>query len=363
MFSTQIEEQVTKRIVQIIASFWILMKMMSIKLWVKERNYPVVPVIDLPAAMHIVLLGLFFVLAAWLIWKPDNRKAMTALIVTEIITTLADQNRLQPWHYQYVFTFFALAANGKKTGKALQAIALICVATYLFSGLQKLHSGFINSVWSVHILKNFMRLPDHIIHNRFVHAAGYIIPAIEIGGSLGLLYHKTMKAAAYSLIGMHIFLLWFLGPLGINYNTVVWPWNVQMVMLLHLLFIRNKILLNGSLFASAANIIVAFFWLVMPVFGLFGYWDKFLSSAMYAGKTRLKQYYFEDRATIPAELKKYAFYSKTNASARIVITDWSVQELNVAAVTEPRMLRSITRQLNERYASQKLKFEVTEADY
>lgn len=71
---------------------------------------------------------------------------------------------------------------------------------------------------------------------------------------------------------------------------------------------------------------------------------------MYSGRAKIKQFYFEDRKMIPAALKKYAFYSKQNASARIVFTDWTMQELNVAAVTEQRVLRSVIKQLNERYA-------------
>ena len=353
-----------KRITQFIAAFWILMKAISLKLWIKERNYPLVPIVDMPSFIHYTLLLVFFALAAWLIYKPDSRYVMIAILLTEAIDMLGDQTRLQPWHYQFWFTFLAIAGNYPNKAKALQAIVFVTISTYFFSGLQKINSGFIDTVWSFHILKRFFNLPNYVIRHRPVQLAGYVTPLIEIGGALCLLLRKhIMKLGASLLIGMHIFLLIFLGPLGLNYNVVVWPWNVQMAIFLYLLFIKNNIRFKPLVYNSYTNLVVALFWGLMPIVGMFGNWDKFLSSGMYSGKGKLWQYHFNDSTKIPAELKSYAFYSKTDSSARIVLTDWTIQELNVASVTEPRLLTSITRQLNERYKNQGVNFELTDHKY
>jgi hypothetical protein len=359
----QTNEQIAKNITWLIAGSWILMKAITWKLWTKERDYPLVPLADLPSWLHIVMLVLFFMLAAWVFFKPGNKYVMMALIVTEAISLLADQTRLQPWHYQFIFSFFAIAFNANDRQKALQAIVLITVFTYLFSGIQKINPGFIHSVWSVHILKIFLGLPPKIIYNPVVQMAGYLIPLIEISGALGLVFKRTMKPAAMLLFGMHIFLLLFLGPLGINYNVVVWPWNLLMMIILWLLFIKNQVLLRPAACKSAANFVVAFFWILMPIAGCFGYWDKFLSSGMYSGRDRIKQFYFVDRKMIPAALRKYAFNNNQNKSARIVLTDWCMQELQVAAVKEPRVLKSIIAQLNKRYASEGIVFVLVEMNY
>lgn len=355
-------ESLVKRITQVIALCWLLMKIISLKLWITQRDYPLVPITNLPSSLHIVLLVLFFILVVWLIFKPGNKYAMMVLIATEAISLLGDQTRLQPWHYQFIFIFFAIAFN-KDCQKSLQAIVLITVSTYLFSGIQKMHPGFINSVWSVHILKVFLGLPGYLIQHPVVQWAGYMIPIIEVAGALGLLFPKMMKGATYLLISMHVFLLVFLGPLGINHNVVVWPWNIQLIVLLWLLFIKNKVLLRPAACKSAANLVIAFFWIIMPVAGCFGYWDKYLSSGIYSGKTRVKQFYFGDRDRIPPGLRKYARHSTENASARILLTDWCVKELNVAPVTEPRVLNSIVNQLNEKYAARGFVFVLTEAPY
>ena len=336
------------------------MKAISYKLWIADRNYPLVPWVDMPSAMHLILLFASAVLLAWLIYNPQNKSVIIAALLTESITILGDQNRLQPWHYQYLFTFFAIVANYKYKKKVLQGIVLITVATYLFSGLQKINSGFLRTIWSVHLLRRFLGVPEHIIHNRLVHFAGLIIPLIEVSGAMGLLFLRTMKPAAWLLISMHIFILIFIGPLNFNYNMVVWPWNVQMILLLYFLFLKEKLILHQTTFRSIPNYIIAWCWIVLPIAGLFGYWDKFLSAGMYSGREKLLQFYFADSTQIPTELKPYAFYSKKNTSAGIVLTDWCLKELNVAAVTEPRVVNSITQQMNERYAARHIRFELTE---
>ncbi len=359
----QHEDLIIKRITQVIAGFWIMMKIICLKVWLKERSFPLVPIVDMPAYVHIALLSLFFVLTAWIIYKPGNNKVLIAIIVTELVTLLGDQTRLQPWHYQYICTFFVIATNLKDRRKAVQGILLIIISTYIFSGLQKLNYGFVHFIWAVYILKIFLRVPSHYIHNYWVEMAGYIIPAIEIGSGIALLFFRTRQKGAWMLIGMHLFLLIFMGPLGINYNIVVWPWNVIMIFLLYFLFIKNQLTLQPLLFGSPGNYIIAFLWIVMPIFGLIGKWDKFLSSAMYSGRVKLKQFYFEDRNKIPQDLRKYAFYNKQDSSARIVITDWCMNDLNVAAVTEKRMLKSIEQQLNDKYAGQGVKFVVTDVNF
>ncbi len=354
------DDQIVKRLTQIIAAFWLAMKFISIKLWLTDRNYPLVPIVELPSFIHVLLFAISTVLALWLIIKPQNRLVMIAVIITESTIILGDQNRLQPWHYQYLFTFFAIAFNKGNSKKAIQAIIIMTAATYLFSGLQKINAGFIHSVWSVHMLKRFFKLPNHIINNRVVQWMGFVVPLIEISGALGLLFIKTMKPAAWLLIGMHIFILLFLGPTGINYNVVVWPWNVQMIWLLYLFFIKNTYQLNSALYRSPANYVVAVCWVLLPILGLFGYWDKFLSAGMYSGRERLKQYHFKDSSSVPLELQPFIHQSKYDTATNIILTDWSVKELNVAAVIEPRVVNSITKQLNERYAAQQLHFEITE---
>lgn len=363
MMAIKTNDQIVKKIIQVTAFFWIIMKVISLKLWLKERDYPLIPIADLPSWLHITLLGIFFLVAAWVIIKPGNKYLLIILVVTEVLSMLADQTRLQPWHYQFIFTFFAVAFNSADRKKTLQAIVLITLSTYLFSGIQKINPDFIKTIWSGPVLKNFLNLPDHFIHNRFVQLSGYIIPLIEITGALGLLFRKTMKRAALLLIGMHIFILIFLGPLGINHNVIVWPWNLQLIFLLWLLFIKNNVLLVFNKYTSAANIIIVFSWIVMPIAGCFGYWDKYLSSGIYSGREKVTRVYFSNPQKIPASLRKYTTISNQDGLPRISLTAWCIKELNVAPVTEKRVIKSIITRLNERYADEQVTFTLESKNY
>ena len=72
---------------------------------------------------------------------------------------------------------------------------------------------------------------------------------------------------------MHVFIPAAIGPLGRNYNTVVWPWNVAMVAFLLLLFFRPadepraRDIVWGSGFAFQKLVLVLF--LAMPALHLF----------------------------------------------------------------------------------------------
>lgn len=356
-------QKLLRIIARLTLAFWIIMKLISFKLWTTDRLYPIVPLIPLPSTAHIVLYLLFFPLAAWLLYKPTDRKIIWILLITEVLLTLADQTRLQPWHYQYWFTFLAIVLNFKRPEKTIQAFVLIIVSTYFFSGLSKFNPGFIDSVWSIHILHRFMHVPTHYIHHPLIQLMGYTLPIMEFAGALLLLSRRTMAVGAWSIIAMHVFILFFMGPLGINYNRVVWPWNLQMPFELYLLFIAQKQVFRPREIWKGWNSIVAFFWLIMPIVGLTGHWDKFLSSAMYSGRKKMPQLKFKNRNNIPMELRPFAFYSAKDSSARIVITDWTMIEMEVAAVTEDRVINSVLRQLNDRYSKRGLHFRISTASY
>ena len=94
------------------------------------------------------------------------------------------------------------------------------------------------------ILIRFCGFEANQIQNIVVHYAGLALPIFEILAALGLLFSKSKKLFALLLIGMHIFILIFLSPLGINYNSIVWPWNVLMILYLIILFYHIKTIIS-----------------------------------------------------------------------------------------------------------------------
>ena len=110
-------------------------------------------------------------------------------------------------------------------------------------------------------------------------------PLVEAGIGVGLLTRYRNWAVILAL-GMHAFILFCIGPLGHDWNTVVWPWNVAMAAFVVLLFWRTgdispkKILLLSRRRPSYLHAVVLVLFAVMPLLGLFGLWDSYLSASL-----------------------------------------------------------------------------------
>src|SRR6187402_714402 len=95
-------------IIRITCLVWILTKWMSYKLWVSERLFPLIPPFDfLEGFTADVHLGLFYAALSgiFLIFLfPQSRLILLLTITIEFSSCLLDQNRWQPWEYQYIIT-------------------------------------------------------------------------------------------------------------------------------------------------------------------------------------------------------------------------------------------------------------------
>ena len=129
--------------------------LMSSRLWIGPRSYPLAPVSSilppLPYPLDCFLFAALFALAALIVILPKPQGFIGAFLVIVLVSCLLDQTRWQPWVYLYSFLLATLAlfswddadAAGQK--RALNIARLIVASTYVFSGLQKINSNFIES--------------------------------------------------------------------------------------------------------------------------------------------------------------------------------------------------------------------------
>ena len=87
--------------------------LLSAELWGVSRAYPLTPVIEgLPAVppllIRIWFIALLVLLAAILVVRRPQGYVL-AFVVFAGLLGLFDQSRWQPWFYQYLFMFAALA--------------------------------------------------------------------------------------------------------------------------------------------------------------------------------------------------------------------------------------------------------------
>jgi hypothetical protein len=319
--------------------------LLSPKLWVSTRFYPLTPVAPflkpLPYpfdyAVYILLLAL---LAATVVApRLSSRWWIAASVLLLAALCAQDQSRLQPWCYQYAFMLMALAAPSAET--SLNVCRLIVAAIYFWSGAQKLNPYFAPGTftWLAHPLA--LHFPALVIK------AGYAAPFVEMACAIGLLTRKFRTAAIVGLIAMHACILLAIGPLGHGFNTVVWPWNIVMVVFLLLLFRHSETRAREILWGPGRfqRVVLLLFGLA-PALSFFNLWDSYLSAALYSGNKNQGAIYMTQAVAdhLPDEVDDDVS-EEADGIDKLLVNDWSFDELNAPAYPEIRVYRSVARGL------------------
>jgi hypothetical protein len=132
--------------------------------------------------------------------------------------------------------------------------------------------------------------------------------------------------------------------LGQNYNYVVWPWNIAMAIFTVILFWKNEA--NVLAHEGWFQIVVLLLFTIAPLLSFFGYWDHYLSSAMYSSNRNQAMIYFSNKNIdkFPDGVTDYARVETPDLDS-IDINEWSAGELNVPPYPETRVFKSIARAL------------------
>lgn len=333
--------------------FWLIAKLVGWKVWLSSRLFPVIPPIEAfraPEAVHVSLLVISVICLASAIVIP-NKKILLLLLIAELFSCVLDQNRWQPWEYQYLFMLFIFIIYKNKAERIAASIACILIGTYFYSAASKFNGGFLFSVWDYTILRRYFKLSEGYTHNNVIHYAGYALPVIELACSLGLMFALTKKPAIYILTAMHVFILFLLGPIGLDYNKVIWPWNIAMIIFLWMIF-KHEI--NAKLLWKNTSKLVALFWILLPAMNFTDWWDNYLSSNLYSGNTPLMIICVNDGKGNISEGK---FFNKTNVPGickdgyTLSIQSWALTEMNVPPYPEERIYRAIKKEWLNKYPS------------
>lgn len=342
----------SKILIRIALLFWLTAKMISYKAWLTNRIFPIVPVFDFlagtPAYVHLFLYSFSLFCLLILIIRPDFKIVAAALFTSEVLSVMLDYVRWQPWEYEYLFILLMYIIN-KKSEKFISVIAFMLIALYAYSGIHKLNHGFLVQVWDNMILRSLGHF--HVSQqNSKLFYLGYLLGIIELIAAAGLIFKRTRSYATITLILMHLFNLYWLGPLGMNYNVVVWPWNVAMICFLYFLFIRQKGIQLSDAF-KGMNILVPFFWGLMPALNFVNCWDHYLSGSLYSGKLTLMGVCVDAR-TIP-ELGQFVssndFHHMCEGKSLVKVQSWALKELNVPPYPELRVYQKINKTLKTKY--------------
>jgi predicted DCC family thiol-disulfide oxidoreductase YuxK len=270
--------------------------LLSLPLWLQSKTIPSVPVMselpELPAAIEATFftLALFLIVAALFSSRPQ--KYILGAVGVFLILIFFDQLRFQPWLYQYLAMMCVLGlyswnwrdVSGRTA--VLHTLRILVAGIYLYSGLQKVTVPFFESVfpWMVEPIAVLLPHSLYLVPASF----GVLVPFIEILMGVGLLVRSLRRWALIGVVCMLVFVLFTLGPLGHNWNSVVWPWNIAIAAAAFLLFYRTDNVSTESIF-SVTNFwphrVVILLFLIMPAFSFFGWWDSYPSYSLYSGNT------------------------------------------------------------------------------
>ncbi len=332
--------------------FFLIGILLSFKLWISKRDFPLAPVVD---GFRTLLFPFDYILAFLLIlglgWSFfDNRKPVNIFVIS-ILTFLflQDQNRWQPWAYIYFLSLILFALPGKinnNQNNLLTCSRIIMIGIYFWSGIHKLNLNFLDVTYE-NILREFFGFKDVTFINS-IKPLGYVIPLTEICIGIFLCFPKLRNAAVYMAIASHLFILGYLSPLGINSNSIVFPWNVAMIVIVFILFYKttDKLELKQKLKHNFRIPVIIILTWILPALNFFGLWDNYLSFSLYADKG--DEYYIviaEGQLNkIDKDLSQYYLPADGLQGGQIInLGKWSMQELNVPFYPERRTFKKVAK--------------------
>ncbi|MEP6928117.1 MAG: hypothetical protein ABI834_10795 [Ginsengibacter sp.] len=350
---------VSKKIIvtRLVCFFWLAAKVISWKVWLAERLFPVVPPFNslfVHSSIHLFLFIVSLLELLALLLFPQNKLLQIGVIIIEVLSCLLDQNRWQPWEYQYIFIILALVINYKNDKSAVSIIAFIFAAVYFYSGFSKMNVVFSQSIENALTRSGIFHTSNSHLYNFLIYHIGHFSGIIEVCLSICLFFQRTRKIAAIFLILMHFLILAIFGPFGINYDIIIWPWNIGMILLLYVLFICNPAAsLELQSIKKGWNKLIIVLFGVLPVLNFFGYWDFWLSHSLFSSKPP-DMYICIKKTGSSKALQSFFIINKNkflcdSNSIIINVRAWSFQELKVPAYPELRIYKNIKSQLLKRY--------------
>jgi hypothetical protein len=201
-------------------------------LWTPQAVFPRVPFFawlrGVPdwlewTALSIVTAGLVGALLAGS-GRRIGRWSLVAFAGGLFFLALADQQRLQPWAYQFFLLSLVLAVL--PAGDAIVWSRMLIASLYVYSALSKLDWSFIESGGGQIVQGLLQCLP---LDRNLSATSRRILAGSLAGGELligiGLCFRPSRRIAFYASLVMHALLIAALGPWGAHQKPGVLLWN------------------------------------------------------------------------------------------------------------------------------------------
>jgi hypothetical protein len=341
-------------VVRVTCLFFIIGIVMSSNLWISNRLFPIIPAFDINSTFPVIIdsilyYGLIVSLGLILVFPRPSTGAFSIGLL--LVLLLQDQMRWQPWVYMYVLFILPLIFMRKRDHYNLAYFQIILIGIYIWGGVHKLNPAFLDSTF-YSITKGFFQIQDELILQQ-IRPFGYLIPIGEIIMGCMLIFPKYRKTGVTIAIASHFFILVYLSPFGIDYNPIVYPWNVAMIVIVLLLFDKNpnpiRIWNYADWRSSILNTLAVLLLWIMPLFNYWGKWDHYLSFSLYSGRTSYFYIGMESESTDP-NLAEYSAYFEALQGEYIDVNLWSLTELGVPFYPEKRVFDKLIEHYCKNYS-------------
>ena len=344
----------------------------SYRVWFTARAFPLLPIFNgfpiLTPPLDNCLFGAM--LAALVVAMWFYRTGVVFFLAASFFAYCQDENRGQPWLYMYwVMLLLTLFPEPDASVACRMAISV----AYVWGGIQKLQPAFFRRVpdWFVAPAATQWHLPDAIVH--LLSWSVTCAPIFELFIGVFLWTSRFRKAAIVAAMLVHLMALLFLGPLGRNYNAVIWPWNVTMIIMIIALFgglaqsraqsattnafdnLQNFTALRRS---WPALVIVALY-SFLPVLSYTGAWDSYFSFTLYAENQSKADIFVTEAfaSRLPSALRAHVHKLRQDYNPQfqgpfvLDFQGWGMTELSVPPLSEPRSFLRIFHYLG-RYSKE-----------
>ena len=177
----------------------------------------------------------------------------------------------------------------------------------------------------------------------FVRRVWFMFPIIEIGVGICLFVPRIRIVGLAGAVTMHSLLFLKIGPFGQNINSVIWPWNLAMIALVIITFLKNSESTIGVAWQSTLGKFVCVLVGIFPALNFFGFWDDNLSASLYSGRSAEGYVFLTETGSKSVPRKFEPFMTRQSDRIGFDIYAWSMRELNVPPYPQVRVYQSIAR--------------------
>ncbi len=338
--------------------------LLTLPQWSAIRSYPLVPVIphfSLPNEVHLVLLLLLVTSFSGALLSKRFRTLGTSIgVLSLVVLSLLDITRFQPWifHYLAILLLFSYCIRSTFTNNQLLDAARIVVGgIYFWSGVQKINAYFMMAIFPWFTSPVWEIAPTILLS--FFFSLGILVPFLEAAFGLGLFTKKFRTLSIISSTAMILLVLYSLGPLGHNWNSSVWPWNIAIFLTVIALFYNTSFSFKGFIARSRkstiAIVMFGLFW-IMPLGNAFGLVDGYLSWSLYSGRV--------PEAVLHGDQLLLQKLSPDASQNRLLFSDWTMSEMNQIPYPSETVFTSVFRQTCAEFDNDSsLYLDITSPDY